>query len=93
MFVQALLKSSTACTPPSNSAVLAVTEVPPFRGVDIWTFAALAAVACPAGQLLASAMLPRAGARAPALRRLDSALIVAPAWAGLIGLYLQRAGA
>jgi hypothetical protein len=73
------------------TAVFAVTEVPPFRGVDIWTFAALAAVACPAGQVLASAMLPRAAARAPALRRLDSALIVAPAWAGLIGLYLQRA--
>ncbi len=73
------------------TAVFAVTEVPPFRGADIWTFAALAAVACPAGQVLASAMLPRAAARAPALRRLDSALIVAPAWAGLIGLYLQRA--
>jgi hypothetical protein len=71
--------------------VLAVTEVPPFRGVDVWSFAGLAAVACPAGQLLASAMLPRADARAPALRRLDSALIVAPAWAGLIGLYLQQA--
>jgi len=72
------------------TALFAVTKAPPFRGVDIWSFAALAAVACPGGQLLASAMLPRADARAPALRRLDSALIVAPAWAGLIGLYLQR---
>jgi hypothetical protein len=72
--------------------LLAELEVPPFRGVDIWNFAMLAAVACPAGQLLASAMLPRADAHAPALRRLDSLLLVAPAWAGLIGLYLQQAG-
>ncbi len=72
------------------AAICAVIEAPPFRGVDIWTFAGLAAVACPAGQVLASAMLPRAAARAPALRRLDSALLVAPAWAGLVGLYIQR---
>lgn len=70
--------------------LFAVTEVPPFRGVDIWSFAFLAAVACPAGQILASAMLPRANAPAPALRRLDSLLVVAPVWAALIGLYLQR---
>ena len=68
-----------------------VTGVPPFRGADVWTFALLAALACPAGQFLASAMLPNASVRAPALRRLDSLLIVAPAWAGLVGLYLQRA--
>ncbi|MEO6627067.1 MAG: hypothetical protein ABIP03_00715, partial [Aquihabitans sp.] len=72
-------------------ALFAVTNAPPFRGVDIWSFASLAIIACPAGQILASAMLPSAGARAPALRRLDSLLIVAPAWAGLVGLYLQRA--
>jgi hypothetical protein len=73
------------------TALFAVTAVPPFRGADIWTFSALTALACPAGQLLASAMLPRAAVRAPALRRLDSWLLVAPAWAGLVGLYLQRA--
>lgn len=75
----------------ATTMLLAVTEVPPFRGADVWNFAILAAVACPAGQLLASAMLPRSDAFAPALRRLDSLLIVAPAWAGLIGLYLQQA--
>jgi hypothetical protein len=74
------------------AAVVAVTGVPPFRGADVWTFALLAALACPAGQFLASAMLPNASVRAPALRRLDSLLLVAPAWAGLVGLYLQRAG-
>ena len=73
------------------ACLVAVAGVPPFRGGDVWTFALLAALACPAGQLLASAMLPNAAARAPALRRLDSMLLVAPAWAGLVGLYLQRA--
>jgi hypothetical protein len=73
--------------------LFAVVNAPPFHGVDIWSFAMLAVVACPAGQLLGSAMLPRAAARAPALRRIDSLLLVAPAWAGLVGLYLQRAGA
>lgn len=76
----------------ATTMLLAFTEVPPFRGVDVWNFAMLAAVGCPAGQLLASAMLPRANAKAPALRRLDSMLVAAPAWAGLIGLYLQSAG-
>ena len=74
------------------TAIFAVTSAPPFRGVDIWSFAVLAAVACPAGQLMASAMLPTARSKAPALRRLDSLLLVAPAWAGLVGLYLQRLG-
>lgn len=72
------------------TSVLAVLNVPPFRGVDIWSFAVLAMVACPAGQLLASAMLPRGDVRAPALRRLDSLLLAAPAWAALVGLYLQH---
>jgi hypothetical protein len=73
------------------ASLVAVTGVPPFRGADVWTFALLAALACPAGQFLASAMLPNASVRAPALRRLDSLLIVAPAWAGLVGLYLANA--
>jgi len=76
----------------ATTMFLAIIAVPPFRGVDIWNFAAIAVLACPVGQLVASAMLPKADADAPALRRIDSMLIVAPAWAGLIGLYLQRAG-
>ena len=76
----------------ATSMLLAFTEVPPFRGVDVWNFAMLAAVACPAGQLLASAMLPQADTKAPALRRIDSMLVAAPAWAGLIGLYLKSSG-
>lgn len=73
------------------SGLFAVVHAPPFRGVDIWSFSVLAMVACPAGQILASALLPQADSHAPALRRLDSMLVVAPAWAGLVGLYLTRA--
>jgi hypothetical protein len=74
----------------ATSAVFAVVNAPPFRGVDVWSFAVLAMVACPVGQILASALLPRADAHAPALRRIDSLLVVAPAWAGLVGLYLTH---
>ncbi len=75
------------------SCVFAVVSAPPFnqQGSDIWSFSVLAMIACPAGQILASALLPKASAHAPALRRLDTMLVVAPAWAGLIGLYLARA--
>ena len=74
------------------SAMFAELSAPPFNdhGSDIWSFSVLAMIACPAGQILASALLPTANAHAPALRRLDSLLVVAPAWAGLIGLYLAR---
>jgi hypothetical protein len=40
----------------------------------------LVVVLAPAGQVFASALLPRGAAWAPALRRLDSYLLVAPAW-------------
>lgn len=76
----------------ATSAIFAVVNAPPFNGVDIWSFSVLAMIACPAGQILASAMLPQADAHAPGLRRLDSLLVVAPAWAGLVGLYLAHAG-
>jgi hypothetical protein len=42
---------------------------------------AFAAVSCPVGQLMASALLPRPGAHAPALRRIDTLLVLAPLWA------------
>ncbi len=74
------------------AAVAAGLGVPPFNGADIWSFAVLAMIACPAGQLLGSAMMPTANERAPALRRIDSLLVVAPLWAWLVGLYLTRPG-
>ena len=58
----------------------------PFSSESILMFVAVAAVACVAGQYLASALLPRGNAWAPALRRLDSYLIVAPLWLLLLVL-------
>lgn len=72
------------------TAIVAFLRVPPFRGTDAFAFGGLAAVACPAGQLVASALLPDPAAPAPALRRLDSLLILAPLWAWFVGLLLTR---
>jgi hypothetical protein len=63
--------------------------LPPFELPEGFAFAAVAAVLCPAGQLVASLVLPSADARAPALRRLDSLLLCGPAWALLAGLAAQ----
>ena len=71
-------------------AVIAVLRVSPFDGTPVFVFGGFAAVGCPLGQLAASAILPRADARALALRRLDSLIVLGPTWALLIGLYLQH---
>jgi hypothetical protein len=59
---------------------LALVLVEPFDtgGVALLVFAA---AACPFGQILASAALPGAGAPAPALRRIDTLLLLALIWA------------
>ena len=61
-------------------------EPDPFSSQTILVFVAIAAVGCPAGQYLGSALLPRGNMWAPALRRLDSYLIVAPLWLLLLVL-------
>ncbi|MFP5578319.1 MAG: hypothetical protein ACLGIZ_08770 [Acidimicrobiia bacterium] len=67
-------------------AVLVVTLVvaalgfPPFGVGEAFAFGLLVAPGAFAGQMLASAMLPHARAFAPALRRIDSLLLVAPLW-------------
>ena len=58
----------------------------PFSSETILMFVAVAAVSCVAGQYLASALLPRGNTWSPALRRLDSYLIVAPLWLLLLVL-------
>jgi hypothetical protein len=73
--------------------VLQVVAVVPWGGSDIWAWGGLAAVCCPLGQLMGSAVLPAADARAGALRRLDSLLLLAPIWAWTVGLYLQHLAA
>lgn len=72
------------------TAVVAVLNVPPFGGAWVWAFGAGAAVLCPAGQVLASAILPDGMVRSPALRRLDSLLLLAPLWAWAIAVPLAR---
>lgn len=72
------------------AAVAAVLNVPPFHGTPVWWFALLAVVLCPAGQYLASAILPSARASASALRRIDSLLVLAPAWVYFVGLFIQH---
>ena len=63
------------------TAVAAIIRSPPFDGAVVWVFAVGAMVLCPLGQVVASWLLPDATTRAPALRRLDSMLLTAPAWA------------
>jgi hypothetical protein len=61
-------------------------DIKPFQFPQAFVFGALASVLCPAGQLVASAVLPSNAAPASALRRLDSLLLLAPAWAFVVGL-------
>ncbi len=68
------------------SLPLALVLVEPYdaAGVALLGFAALA---CPLGQVVASAVLPGAGAHAPALRRIDTLIVLAPLWAAAAGAF------
>jgi hypothetical protein len=66
--------------------ILWIATPAPFNATSIILFGALAAVCCPLGQIFASALLPRGGAWAPALRRIDSYLLAAPLWLLLLRL-------
>ena len=65
---------------------LALVLVEPFDAAGVGLLA-FAAVACPLGQIVASAALPGAGAHAPALRRLDTLLVLAPVGAAAAGVF------
>jgi hypothetical protein len=54
-----------------------------------WVLGGLVALLAPAGQLLASALLPSADAPAGGLRRLDSLLLAAPVWAWAVGMVVK----
>lgn len=64
--------------------LLFLVQPAPFDATSILLFALLAAICCPLGQIMASGLLPRGNAWAPALRRLDSYLLAAPIWLLLI---------
>jgi hypothetical protein len=58
---------------------LAMLLVAPFNDAGA-PLLAFAAAACPLGQIAASGLLPDAGAPAPALRRIDTLLVLGPLW-------------
>ncbi len=60
--------------------LLFLVQPAPFDSTTILLFAVLAGICCPLGQVLASGLLPRGNAWAPALRRLDSYIVAAPVW-------------
>lgn len=64
---------------------VAAVGLPPFEIDNAVQFGLLAAILAPAGQIVGSLVLPAAAAPAPALRRLDSWLLLAPTWAWLTG--------
>ncbi len=59
---------------------IAAAGVPPFGLGQAFVFGVAVAPGAAIGQLVASAMLPHSRAFAPALRRVDSLLLVAPCW-------------
>lgn len=61
----------------------------PFRENALLTFGAVAAGLCPLGQLFGSAILPRSDAKASAVRRLDSLLVLGPVWVVAIWSYTE----
>jgi len=67
---------------------VAAFELPPFDGGSAWVFGLLVAALAPLGRFVAGGLAPPGSRRVPALRRLDSWLIVAPVWAVLLWRYL-----
>ncbi|MEL6985781.1 MAG: hypothetical protein AAFO29_25355, partial [Actinomycetota bacterium] len=55
--------------------ILFLIQPAPFDSRSILLFAVVAGICCPLGQIMASGLLPRGNAWAPALRRLDSYLL------------------
>jgi len=63
-----------------TAMVVAAVGFPPFGVGDAVLFGILVAPGAIIGQLVGSVMLPHARAFAPALRRVDSLLLIAPVW-------------
>ena len=66
-----------------------VVLVPPFAGTQPLFLGILAAVLAPCGPVAASALLGDRSGHAPALRRLDSLLLLGPLWAWCAVIFLQ----
>lgn len=70
------------------SLAIAALGVPPFGVGEAIAFGLAVAPLAFCGQILASVMLPHSRAFAPALRRVDSLLLAAPAWYVAIDLFV-----
>ena len=70
--------------------VVAVVLVPPFRGASPLLLGLVAAGLAPLGPLAGSILLGDRDARAPALRRIDSLLLLGPVWAWVAVALIRR---
>ncbi len=71
------------------SIFAAIVLVPPFNGAQPLFLGLLTAVLAPCGPVAASALLGDRNAHAPALRRLDSLLLLGPLWAWCAVIFLK----
>ncbi len=69
---------------------VAAVLTPPFTGSSPWLLGIAAAVLTPAGPALGRWLIGDPAARVPALRRLDSLLLLGPAWLIGISLLVRR---
>jgi hypothetical protein len=74
------------------SVLVAAVLAPPFTGSSPWILGGLAAVLLPLGPIVCRPLVgqARSPARVPALRRLDSLVLLAPAWPVAIALLLPK---
>jgi membrane-bound metal-dependent hydrolase YbcI (DUF457 family) len=70
------------------TVAVAAILVPPFRGTTPWVVGLLAVLSAPLGPMVATASLGDRRASAPALRRLDSLLVLGPLCAGVMLAWL-----
>jgi len=68
---------------------LFLAAVPPFDGNTPWILGGIAAALAPLGPILARHLMGDHAVRVPALRRLDSLILLGPAWAAATALLLH----
>jgi hypothetical protein len=72
-----------------GALTLFLAAMPPFAGDTPWILGGLAAVLAPLGPIVARRLTPEPSARVPALRRLDSLIVLGPAWGAATALLLH----
>jgi hypothetical protein len=72
-----------------GALTLFLAAVPPFDGNTPWILGGIAAVLAPLGPILARRLTGDDSVRVPALRRLDSLILLGPAWAAATAVLLH----